>query len=256
MTEYGVHWNFFFSLFSVSLLKYFFTSLLECRAIPSCVGGGSNRYSGRLLLLLATVAHVFHESWLVGYGGREYVFREGRGDLGIVDDNREGLLGIGGYLLLSVWAEEVLGGDLWRRSKTTPASPSSSLRCKLLSLLLLSLGGHILSANFISPPSRRLMNTSYLTWVVFCNLLVLTVLSLAYCKEEEEEEEKEEKEEEKAKKSSSRPGTTNDTAGKVASAINNNGLLVFVTANLLTGAVNLSVDTINAELFFCELLLQ
>ena len=76
VTEYGVHWNFFFSLVGVSLLKFFIRN----------VGGDSRS---------VIVLFVAYEAWVELCGGREWILGAKR-DGGFVDQNREGVLGLGG----------------------------------------------------------------------------------------------------------------------------------------------------------------
>ena len=120
VTEYGVHWNFFFSLVGVSLLKFFIRN----------VGGDSRS---------VIVLFVAYEAWVELCGGREWILGAKR-DGGFVDQNREGVLGLGGYLLLSMGAEEVFGSLIWRGNKGFKVK---QLQRSLLTSLAIALSIHL-----------------------------------------------------------------------------------------------------------------
>ncbi|GFR92970.1 phosphatidylinositol-glycan biosynthesis class W protein [Elysia marginata] len=90
VTEYGVHWNFFFTLAALKLTSTVLYSLI--RVNQSVVAG-------------LTITCV-HQTVLSVFGLSSYVMdgRDGTGSrVGILDANREGILSIPGYLAIYVF---------------------------------------------------------------------------------------------------------------------------------------------------------
>ena len=93
-SEYGVHWNFFVTLFFVNTFSYFLKS-----------------YKERLVVAVVIMAY---QCWLSMLGGQEYVQSEDR-EGSLFYQNREGLLGVPGYIFIYVIAEVVGKVYVWRR---------------------------------------------------------------------------------------------------------------------------------------------
>ena len=85
-SEYGTHWNFYFTLCAIGLGSYF-------------LGGWRERCA--VLVVLAA-----YQAWLSTMGGQEYVQGPGR-DSGLFYMNREGVLGLPGYFGVLVLSEFV-----------------------------------------------------------------------------------------------------------------------------------------------------
>ncbi|XP_060207614.1 uncharacterized protein At4g17910 isoform X2 [Lycium barbarum] len=202
--EYGVHWNFFFTLAAVAIL----TSMINLP--PS--------YCGILGWFILLVYEVF-----LLLGLNEYLLSNERGH-DIISQNKEGIYSIfgywglylvcvqlGNYLFFGSPGDAVLRTNDWARIRVW-------IICLLFWLLTVFLDRHV------ERVSRRMCNLAYVTVTLAMNLQVFAVLTLAdYV-----------------------PGY------KVASLIevfDRNLLGSFLLANVLTGMVNLSMDTLSVSPF-------
>ncbi|XP_014504963.1 uncharacterized protein At4g17910-like isoform X1 [Vigna radiata var. radiata] len=197
--EYGVHWNFFFTLAAVSILSSFINI--------------APQYCGIIGSLL-----------LVGYqfclvqGLNHYLLSDERG-VDILSQNKEGIFSIFGYwgmYLLGVY----LGNSLIFGSHSSGFRSSRWVRVWALSILFWLLT--VLLDRHVERVSRRTCNLPYVTMVLADNLQLLSVLMLADLV----------------------PGRKTSV---LEEAFSRNLLATFLLANILTGLVNLSVDTLSAS---------
>ncbi|XP_076902787.1 uncharacterized protein At4g17910-like [Bidens hawaiensis] len=198
--EYGVHWNFFFTLAGVAVL----TSIINI----------SPKYCGHVGSLV-----------LIGYqvclmnGLNSYLLSAERGT-GIVSQNKEGIFSIFGYWglhLIGVW----LGNNvLFGKNANLRTNRWARKQIWILAIFFWFLT--LILDRFVERPSRRMCNATYVTLVLATNLQMLGVIMLSdYI-----------------------------LGGKLSlleQAINRNLLAFFIMANLLTGLVNLSVDTLSVS---------
>ncbi|GMN30556.1 hypothetical protein TIFTF001_002846 [Ficus carica] len=182
--EYGVHWNFFFTLAAMSIL----TSIID---VPP-------QYCG----ILGSVILVVYQSCLMR-GLNTYLLSEERGT-DLISQNKEGLFSIFGTNQASV-----VRSNKWART-----------RVWLLSVLFWVLT--VLINAHVERVSRRMCNLAYATMVLAVNLQVLGILML----------------------SDFIPGSKTSV---LEQACNRNLLATFLLANVLTGLVNLSMDTLSAS---------
>ena len=227
VSEYGVHWNFFFTL---ALLPPF---AALCQP------------------LLAKIHPLIFTVFLGGtYQGlldmtdlKAYILTAPRTDL--FSQNREGVFSFLGYLALFLVGQGV-GLDILPRSlvgaKITP-TPSDQKKH-----IFYHLGTHSViwtalfavstsyNYGFALQVSRRLANLPYVMWVAAFNCMQLLAFyaveafafpNLLSCKDKASER----KECDKA-------------TSRVLKAFNRNSLAIFLLANLLTGLVNLTLDTL------------
>ncbi|KAI8030971.1 Uncharacterized protein LOK49_LG01G01493 [Camellia lanceoleosa] len=199
--EYGVHWNFFFTLAAVSIL----TSIIN---VPP-------KYSG----ILGSLILVGYQAGLM-YGLNVYLLSNERGT-DIISQNKEGIFSIFGY-----WGMYLVGVQLGsylffgNSRQVSRSNEWARIRVWILSLLfwLLTM---LLDRN-VERVSRRTCNMAYVTFVLAQNLQVLAILMLSYYI----------------------PG---HKISVLEEAFNRNQLASFLLANLLTGLVNLFVDTLFAS---------
>ncbi|KAL7166856.1 hypothetical protein ACSBR2_037513 [Camellia fascicularis] len=199
--EYGVHWNFFFTLAAVSIL----TSIIN---VPP-------KYSG----VLGSLILVGYQAGLM-YGLNVYLLSNERGT-DIISQNKEGIFSIFGY-----WGMYLVGVQLGsylffgNSRQVSRSNKWATIRVWILSLLfwLLTM---LLDRN-VERVSRRTCNMAYVTFVLAQNLQVLAILMLSYYI----------------------PG---HKISVLEEAFNRNQLASFLLANLLTGLVNLFVDTLFAS---------
>lgn len=229
VTEYGVHWNFFFTL---ALLPPF-VALLQCASavIP---------YTGLVSILVGGVYQTMLEYTRL----KAYILTAPRTDL--LSQNREGIFSFWGYLAIFLAGQSLGFQVLPRSSSQTPATGSGSQQRKALlvrlavwSVVWVSLFYLETSYNlgFAFQVSRRLASHPYVLWVSAFNCAQITIFCLVetlffpgvYMAAGRTMERKE------YEKATSR----------LLKAFNRNGLAIFLLANLLTGLVNLTLDTIS-----------
>ena len=229
VTEYGVHWNFFFTL---ALLPPFVALLQSVSAVIPYTGLVSFLISGLYQTLLAFTRL------------KAYILTAPRTDL--LSQNREGVFSFWGYLAIFL-AGQALGFDVLPRNLSrTPATDSRlQQRKRLLTRLAVWSAVWVLSfyavtsyrIGFGFQVSRRLANQPYVLWVSAFNCVQITIFCLVetlffpsvY----------------KAADRASERRECEKATSRVLKAFNTNGLAIFLLANLLTGLVNLTLDTLS-----------
>lgn len=194
VTEYGVHWNFFFTL---GCLPPLFSIL--------------KRIPGRSILLAAILTAVGYEILLKNTGLLEWVLTAPRTDL--VSKNKEGLCSFIGYLSIFMF-----GNAFGLRILPKNVLIKDIIKTGFKWTVLFHLALHVLTIS--TDPSRRLANLPYIIWVVAFNsglLFVLALLEYLF---------------------DLRPSSS-------YVAVNRYGNTVFVLGNVLTGVVNLCINTIH-----------
>ncbi|XP_040946571.1 uncharacterized protein At4g17910 isoform X2 [Gossypium hirsutum] len=182
--EYGVNWNFFFTLAGVSIL----TSILN---VPA-------EYSG----ILGSVILVGYQSWLTN-GLNVYLL------------SNESLFGYWGMYLVGVQVSYYL----FFENHTTKQRSKHETRIRICLLTIMFWILTLLIDRYVERISRRICNLAYVTWVVAQNLQLLALRLLA-------------------------DNIIGHKTLCLERAFDRNLLASFLVANLLTGLVNLSVDTI------------
>ncbi|KNA13715.1 hypothetical protein SOVF_113860 [Spinacia oleracea] len=199
--EYGVHWNFFFTLAAISLL----TSAINIHP----------QYCGILGLSILTGYQIF-----LVQGLNKYLLSDVRG-LDIISENKEGVFSIFGYMSMYLIGVQ-LSYQLFFKNNSCSSHRDQQTRkevCAIsvvLWLLTLVLNQHV------EQVSRRMCNMAYVMLVLAVTFEVLAIFML----------------------SEFVPGS-NFTA--LEAAFDQNLLASFLLANLLTGLVNLSFDTLFAS---------
>jgi phosphatidylinositol glycan class W len=228
VSEYGVHWNFFFTLGFLPPLVALFQSALK--VVPSYAG---------LAVLLAVLYQVALETTEL----KAYILAGPRTDL--LSMNREGVFSFWGYLAIFLAGQDagmyvlprsINPRGIARITRSKRATLPLALAASSLVWILLYLACTDFTYGAGMTVSRRLANLPYVLWVVAANnvlvlafCLVDTFLFPAFYKAQDAKAEKE----------------AYDTAtSRVLRAYNRNGLAVFLLANLLTGLVNMTVRTL------------
>ena len=229
VTEYGVHWNFFFTLALLPPSVALFHSLFA--VMPSYA-------------ILALILGSSYQALLEFTSLKAYVLTAQR--TGLLSKNREGVFSFFGYLAIFL-AGQATGMYVLPQTVREMESPTtaSSARKRLLArlaswsivwscLLFLTLSYRY---GFALRVSRRLANLPYVLWVCAFNCSQI----LAFCLVEtlvfpgvhkSMDGAKAEKESKRA-------------TSRILGSYNRNGLALFLLANLLTGLVNLTVKTID-----------
>lgn len=227
VTEYGVHWNFFFTL---GFLPPFLAVLQSAfRFVPSYAG---------LALLLAAAYQIALETTSL----KAFILTAARTNL--FSKNREGIFSLIGYLAIFL-AGQSIGMTVLPRSL---APVSGELQRKRLLLNLSAWSGFWIVLFVFSTSysyglslavSRRLANLPYFLWIAAFNCTQITSFCLVetfffpqtYMNS--------------AATAKAESDIYKQCTSRVLEGYNRNGLAVFLVANLLTGLVNLTVPTLH-----------
>eukprot|EP00405_Crypthecodinium_cohnii_P034367 CAMPEP_0206529376 /NCGR_PEP_ID=MMETSP0325_2-20121206/2564_1 /ASSEMBLY_ACC=CAM_ASM_000347 /TAXON_ID=2866 /ORGANISM="Crypthecodinium cohnii, Strain Seligo" /LENGTH=494 /DNA_ID=CAMNT_0054025279 /DNA_START=118 /DNA_END=1602 /DNA_ORIENTATION=+ len=154
-SEYGVHWNFFFTL-----------------AVVAVFGAGLE-FGPKASLLLGSIVICSYQVALSRFGGAEYVLHAQRS--GLFSANREGILSSLGYLTIHWWSI-ALGSICHCPPNKQHEALSRAVRLLVISISALAMS-QVLEGLGIRP-SHRMCNLTYCTFVIGVNALVLGTLAL------------------------------------------------------------------------------
>ncbi|UNI23413.1 Glucosaminyl phosphatidylinositol (GlcN-PI) nositol acylation protein [Purpureocillium takamizusanense] len=229
VTEYGVHWNFFFTL---GFLPPFVAACQAAlRIVPSYAV---------LSLLVGGIYQVLLENTDL----KAYILIAPRTNL--ISMNREGIFSFLGYLAIFLAGQD-LGMFIIPRNINPRSNASAGMQRNTLLMTMAVWAGIWTALYWLSTSysyglglsvSRRLANLPYVLWVAAFN----SVQILAFCCIDtvffpavyNAADPKTEKEAYEA------------ATSRVLRAFNRNGLAVFLLANLLTGLVNMTFRTLEA----------
>jgi len=213
VTEYGVHWNFFFTLAVLIVIA---------SAIAVYIPPGGTLYCG----MAGVVVAVLYQCALSNLGLEHFIENDNRSN--IIAQNKEGIFSLFGYLGLyligSAIGSVVLQGDKkYRQWWQTAIGLSIATGALMLSRPVLQ--------QLFGQPSRKMMNFPFVVDCLIVNLFVDAVslsIDLFF------------------------PCKSNNTCVQVLgqstdTLIVSNQLVVFLVANLVTGAVNASINTLVAS---------
>lgn len=228
-TEYGVHWNFFFTL---GLLPPFVAaSQSALKVIPSFAA-------------LALIVGVTYQIFLETTDLKAYILAAPRVDL--FSKNREGIFSFFGYLAIFLAGQDVgmfvIPRNIPPRSTSSPGAQRNTLLMTMAVWGGIWTGLYVLTTSYSYglgwSVSRRMANLPYILWVVAFNLLQMlafcavdTIFFPAFYNAQDAKSEKEAYE---------------AATSRVIRAYNRNGLALFLLANLLTGLINMTVRTLDA----------
>ena len=229
VTEYGVHWNFFFTLgFLPPFLAIFQTAF---QYLPSFAG-------------LAVVLGLVYQTALSTTNLETFILTAPR--TSIFSQNREGIFSFFGYLAIFLTGQSTGMYIMPRSLANLTGGPA---RKRLLYLLGLWSSAWIVAlyvSSFSSygtriPVSRRLANLPYIFWTAAFNTTQLTLFCLVetiyFPASYRSADSSKQVQEDSYKHATSR----------VLEAYNRNGLFIFLVANLLTGLVNMTVPTLHVD---------
>ena len=220
VSEYGVHWNFFFTLcFIEGFMVVWKSRMKHVKGIPM----------DGIIALSTMMTYQFYLS----AGGQEFIENGMRRCSSNPSDswsmcdvmyaNREGILGLVGYISLRLLSEQI---GRFCLVYTTSILKQQRLLITTLALWVIHL---VLTVGLQIPTSRRSTNLPFIIWALAHNM---TILSFIYY-------------------------VTNTYSQIydnkplpmpcILNAVNGNGLAVFLLSNVLTGLVNLTLDTLHAS---------
>lgn len=198
-SEYGIHWNFFYTLAALGPL----TALLPG---PTWI--------------VPTVMMITYQYFLTTAGLQSLIEDAPRNcgeDSSLVCNlfmaNREGVLGCIGYAsiyLIGEWIGSKVLWTKWSSQKVTLLLCYTSATVALL--------WRLVEVGFGIPTSRRSTNLGFILWTLVVNLPLSAFVMVIY--------------------------NRHGRVPYLARLINQHGLACFVVANLLTGIVNLSINTL------------
>lgn len=242
VSEYGVHWNFFFTL---ALLP---PSVALLSSIPRFT-----HLAAPLALVIACTYQVLLESTNL----KAFILTSPR-NANFLSQNREGVFSFLGYLSIFL-AGQGLGLQILPNNyhpQTITVQKSAWTRRRNLLLLILFWGSsstmlYTLTSSYTYGqnirPSRRLANLPYVLWVTATNSFLLLSFAVIETSCFPAVYRSPLQDVGTSSKEDQRHGVAIAFAtSKTLSAFNKNGLAIFLLANLGTGAVNLGVDTLGA----------
>lgn len=217
VTEYGVHWNFYFTLAflppSIALIE----SLAAIMPSPAL-----------LSLLLGGIYQVFLETTRL----KAFILTAPRTDL--FSQNREGIFSYFGYLAIFLAGQDagffILPRETSRNHLLLRLAGASTIWILFFHLSTSFSYGLNLRV------SRRLANLPYILWVAAFNCTQITLFCLieTWSFPEVHRATNKATEQDAAKRATS----------KIMRAFNRNGLAIFLLANPLTGMVNMTFNTL------------
>lgn len=245
VTEYGVHWNFFFTLAIVRVLSSLLLSLVPPQRIWF---GAATIIVGYQLFLEVTDLKSFLLYGSDGQGTR----------VGFLNANREGIFSVIGYVGIYMIGVQV---GLYVLKKRILVKEWIGAICSLVLLSSVLFISIIVFEIYVEPVSRRMANLPFCIWIIgqcvawLCSFLICDLI-LAFA--------------EYMTPGSYVPSTwnihnsshpsikrvtlTKDSKKEahqcLIEAINRNQLLYFLVANLLTGIVNMTIDTMHSSSLF------
>ncbi|KAG5999153.1 Glucosaminyl phosphatidylinositol (GlcN-PI) nositol acylation protein, partial [Claviceps pusilla] len=229
VSEYGVHWNFFFTLGLLPPFVAAFQSVLSY--VPS--------YAALALLVSGAYQVVLETTDL-----KAYMLTAPRRDL--LSKNREGIFSFVGYLAIFLAGQD-LGmfalprsinprSDVSARTQRNTLLTTMAVRAAVWSTLYFLTTSYSLGLGLTV--SRRMANLPYVLWVAAFNsiqILACCAIDTVFFPATHSAHDG------KAERDAVRTATS-----AVLSAYNRNGLAVFLVANLLTGLVNMTVKTLHS----------
>jgi len=229
VTEYGVHWNFFFTL---GLLPPF---VAACQAALTFVPS----YAA-LTLIISGVYQMLLETTSL----KAYILTAPRENL--ISQNREGIFSFLGYLAIFLAGADlgmfVIPRKLNSRSRASAGVERNTLLLTLGVWFGVWCGSYLIATNysygFGLVVSRRMSNLPYVFWVAAYNsgaVLLFCIIDTIFFPQFYNATDPQQEKEAYLKATS-----------PILRAFNRNGLAVFLVANLLTGLVNMTFNTLEA----------
>lgn len=193
-SEYGIHWNFFFTLAIINLVKELFLRKVNSSSI------------GVLFSVLVMLAYEYKLS-----NGLEEFIMTARHEGDFWQMNREGICSTIGYLSIFSLSSSY--------SKQFIKNSTEKIQVQNLAIASLASGlTFFLYELVFGKTSRRLANTGYVLWM--CSLCFYCWLLISLC------------------------CLRLPKLPKILAGLNKHQFYVFLLANLITGAVNIKIDTL------------
>lgn len=220
VSEYGLYWNFFFTLAVLNL---------TCPVVLSYFPNSSGWISLFLAIIHQLGLNSGLEAWVVGDSPRE----------GFLSANREGLVSLPGYA--SLYFAGVFIGRIHTRDNIDLQEDLLRAFKSFVASGVFFFLTFVLKSHF--DVSRRLMNITYVAWLIAFSLLLIGIIIII---------------EIAVRIASYIEGCAKSEVviPIIVDAVNYNGLFFFILANLFTGIVNLSIKTLLMPSFISLLILM
>ena len=230
-TEYGVHWNFFFTLAMLppfaTVFQFSHSSVFLHSLLSSALGG-------------------IYQSLLEFTDLKAYILTAPRVD--ILSQNREGIFSFLGYLAIFL-AGQATGFYILPRHPNRSSSTANVTAQRKRLIFRLASWSIIWGLLFYLTTSyrhglglrvsRRLANLPYIFWVSTFNCTQLTLFCIIETVSFPGVH--------KVLEKTSEAKVVAKATSKVLKAFNRNGLAIFLLANLMTGLINLNVKTLEVS---------
>ncbi|CAO4366461.1 unnamed protein product [Caenorhabditis nigoni] len=214
VTEYGVHWNFFFTMAAVRVLY---------SILPRCFP-----------LVLSIIFGICHQTMLKSTGLQAWILDENANKRdNLIHANAEGLTSLLGYLTI-FYASLAIGGFMARTSIRVKSWIRRCFQLILLSIFLFL--AQLATEKWVDPPCRRVVNVTYifsqLTLMTFATAVCLSIQMfniVVWCAS--------------FPQFSKGDDPFSPVSPCLSDSINRHSLLFFLVSNVLTGLINLSIPT-------------
>ncbi|XP_067296457.1 phosphatidylinositol-glycan biosynthesis class W protein [Pseudorasbora parva] len=231
VTEYGVHWNFFFTLAIVRIVASALLALFPVRS------------SWILALIIGGAYQVILETT----GLKAFLIRSDE-RRGFLQENKEGIFSVVGYIAIYMAGVQV--GRYLMQSRASVQEWIGAIRNLLLTSVVLFCALYVCQT-YTEPVSRRMANLSFCVWTVAQAMLFLSCLSigdllLLFSKVISDFPLVSTSWYPYQKKKSDQTRDKMDALCLIQ-AVNRNQLLYFLLANLMTGLTNVFIDTLNSS---------
>lgn len=249
VSEYGVHWNFFFTLAIVRVFSSFLLTLITAQKIIVATV---------IIFSYQIVLETTNLKTFILYGSDKKGTR-----LGFLNANREGIFSVIGYVGIYMIGVQI-GSDLLKKRVFVKEWIELFIKFTICSIMIL-ISMSIIQI-YVEPISRRIGNLPFCMWTVgqcmvwlclilLCDLILVFVQYLT--------------------PGSCVPSTWNKCSFMyghqknaprlkdrkkginfcLIEAVNRNQLLFFLHSNIITGIVNLLIDTIHSDALFSLIVL-
>ncbi|XP_029467520.1 phosphatidylinositol-glycan biosynthesis class W protein [Rhinatrema bivittatum] len=249
VSEYGMHWNFFFTLAVVRVVA---SLLLMVFPVNKS-------------WLIAAVTGIFYQLILETTKLKMFILHgsDARGSrLGFLNANREGIFSLFGYVTIYMVGVQV---GLYALKKRSLVKDWIQVTCLLLLTSFILFTFFHLLCTFVEPASRRMANLTFCIWILgqclsFFSFILLSDLILVFAKHlvnkcnipcswnllnpANTSSEKYDSEKVSPKEGIKVPNIC------LIDAVARNQLLFFLQSNVITGVVNMSIDTIHSGTSF------
>ncbi|XP_047943544.1 uncharacterized protein At4g17910-like [Salvia hispanica] len=200
--EYGVHWNFFFTLAAVAILT------LIVNVHP--------KYCG----ILGSLILIGYQALLLRGLNLYLLSKDRKSD--IFSQNKEGIFSIFGYWGMYLIGVRIGSYAFFGDNADAMLKTKTWMRTRVWVLCMFFWSLTLLLDWYVEATSRRMCNMAYVSLILAINLQVLGIVMMFDCV----------------------PGCKSSA---MEEAFSRNMLASFLLANVLTGLVNLSIDTLSAS---------